>query len=216
MDIEQRLRQAIQAGEMLTIIYNGGSNPGTSRKIAPISLTGSKLSAHCYASNAVKTFAIDRIVLPEEEVAASAPTWTPKPARPVEYSTLAELSEQNRETWQTLGWHVELAETMLSLHRYSKRGSGSLKYPDVTLTYEPFAESAEPERMEIRIVISPEHQEASTVLERQPEQAPRQRERPWVVRAPNYGVAFSALDKAAEKFKEYAVTLSPAESKSGA
>jgi predicted DNA-binding transcriptional regulator YafY len=71
VNVEQRLREAIQAGETLKIVYNGGSNPGALREIAPISLSGDKLSAHCYSSNAVKSFAIDRIVLVDGQSATS-------------------------------------------------------------------------------------------------------------------------------------------------
>jgi len=215
VNVVQRLRQAIQAGEVLTIIYNGGSTPGASRKIAPISVAGEKLSAHCYSSNAVKTFAIDRIVLPDAQAAASAPAWAPKTVEPVKYSTLAGLSEQNRDSWQALGWHVELAETVLSLRRYSKRGGRPLKYPDITLTYVQFAQDVEPQHFEIRFVIFPEHEPATEPV-KATNQGPRERKRPWVVHAPNFAMAYGALDKAAEKFNEHAIVFSPTAVKSGA
>ena len=216
MNVVQRLRQAIRAGEALTIIYNGGSNPGALRKISPISLAGDKVSAHCYSSNAVKSFAIDRIVLPDEQTSASAPTWAPKPIEAVRYSTLASLSEQNKDSWQALGWNVELSETVLSLRRYSKRESEPLKYPDITLTYVRFAQDAEPKRAEIRFVFSVEHNEAAIEPERPATQGSRERKRPWVVRAPNFAKAYSTLDTAAESFNGHAIAFSPATTTNGA
>lgn len=58
---EKRLQEAIDDGEELKVIYQGGSQPGSLREIAPISLKNGKVSARCFTSNAVKSFLLEKI-----------------------------------------------------------------------------------------------------------------------------------------------------------
>lgn len=65
MDIETRVRQAIAAGEVLKITYEGGSQPGSVREIAPMTIESGKVRAHCYMSGAVKQFSLAKITIVE-------------------------------------------------------------------------------------------------------------------------------------------------------
>ena len=57
----RRLKESIETGETLRIIYHGGSQPGTVREIVPQSIKGEKLRAFCIGSGASKTFIISKI-----------------------------------------------------------------------------------------------------------------------------------------------------------
>ena len=53
MDMEQKLKEAIEDGEVLRVKYAGGSQPGAQREIAPISVKVGKVRARYYTSKAV-------------------------------------------------------------------------------------------------------------------------------------------------------------------
>lgn len=134
---EGRLREAIEAGEVLNIIYRGGSQPGTLREIAPISIKGDKLRARCYSSHAVKTFAIEKIIIVEGDEQPDVVEWQPS-AKPLKrYSSIAELLEKERKFLARLGWHIESNNECLSLHRRFKNGRPR-KGSDVSLDYEEY------------------------------------------------------------------------------
>jgi hypothetical protein len=54
VDVETVLQEAIETGEIITIIYKGGSKTGAKRDISPISIKNGKVRARCHSSNAVK------------------------------------------------------------------------------------------------------------------------------------------------------------------
>ena len=57
------LEEAIGTGELITIIYHGGSEPGSRRMISPIKVDDKIVRARCLTSNKVKGFSIDKIEL---------------------------------------------------------------------------------------------------------------------------------------------------------
>ena len=61
MAIKQVLSEAIGTGEILTIIYNGGSQPGAQRQISPIKISGPIVVARCLSSDEIKKFSIPKI-----------------------------------------------------------------------------------------------------------------------------------------------------------
>ena len=65
MTTEERLVVIINEEESLDIVYRGGSQPGTVRKIAPTSIKDGKVRAFCYASDAMKLFAVENISVVE-------------------------------------------------------------------------------------------------------------------------------------------------------
>ena len=71
-----RLLECIENGEVITITYDGGINPGSTREILPKNLfrvegMGRKmyLDAHCYARNDSRCFRLDRLELTHEHPA---------------------------------------------------------------------------------------------------------------------------------------------------
>lgn len=65
--IRDRIDLAIAAGEVLSIKYMGGSNPGERREIVPMKMDDEViLTAICQKSKRSKSFRIDRIVLDDQ------------------------------------------------------------------------------------------------------------------------------------------------------
>ena len=91
METEDRIREAAEAGEVLRVIYAGGSQPGARREIAPISIQNGKVRARCFSSNAVKTFVIDKIEVVEGNQATTAVEWNAGAMPSVNYSADAHL-----------------------------------------------------------------------------------------------------------------------------
>lgn len=196
MDTALRLRQAIVAGEVLKIVYEGGSQPGATREIAPMSIHGDKVQAHCYTSNAIKQFRIEKIKILDGNVQAGVPTWQPGQATVERYESLSSLLASTRATLVRLGWHIENTEASLSLHRRRKNGT-PLKGYDVWLLYEEYAYDS------VLGLDGEIHKENV-----------RKRQRPWTVRGKDQETkSFGALDKAAELFLELAKLLAPSGTK---
>jgi hypothetical protein len=65
--LTERLRNAIEDGEFLTVIYSGGNHPGTKRRILPLRIAGHLLYARNSASMAIKTYRLDSISLASDD-----------------------------------------------------------------------------------------------------------------------------------------------------
>lgn len=65
--IKQVLQSAIGTGEILTIFYVGGSQPGSTRQIAPQIINGPICKAHCYSTNEDLSFRIDKLTIVPSE-----------------------------------------------------------------------------------------------------------------------------------------------------
>jgi hypothetical protein len=143
MTTETVLIDAIGTGELLTIIYHGGSQPGATREILPIKVTGNKVRARCYTSNAVKTFVIDKIELCKNQTATPA-TWDAKNKNKVKFSTISAVYKENKEQLESYGWHVLFSESSdgeeacLSLHTLFKNEKVR-KTPKALLSYSKYA-----------------------------------------------------------------------------
>lgn len=134
--IRDTLEDACSNGEVVRIIYHGGSQPGTVRAISIISIAEADVRARDLAVGATKTFKLAKIEL------AEASTGTPEydPLHP----TSAELIGSIRavlaaevEQLQSLGWHVEVTDDEISLHRFFKNGKPR-KSPDIRLSYNEY------------------------------------------------------------------------------
>jgi hypothetical protein len=190
---EARLREAIESGEVLKVVYLGGSQPGSLREISPISIKDSKVSARCFTSNAIKTFALDKIVILEGEAPPPAAEWQPGLVKPEQYGSISELLGNQKDFLVQLGWHIEHDKDRLSLHRKFKTGK-PLKGSDVSLVYEAYT-----------------YDISASMDDEVPEENPRKRQRPWTVRGKYQDTrTYSHLDKAAEVFMERAKLLAPA------
>lgn len=61
MGLLEKLDEAIKNEEVLTIVYNGGSQPGAKRKITPLEIHPPYLDAYDHIINVRKTFRLDKI-----------------------------------------------------------------------------------------------------------------------------------------------------------
>lgn len=187
-----RLREAIESGEVLKVIYHGGSQPGSLREITPISIKNGKVSALCFASSAVKSFAIEKIVIVEGETQPTAAEWQPGIVKLEQYDSIPEFFENQKDLLMQLGWHIEHDDNYLSIHRRFKTGN-PLKGSDVSLHYEEYT-------YDLVMDVDGELHEENM----------RKRQRPWTVRGKNQDTkTYSHIDKAAEVFMEWAKMLAP-------
>ena len=138
-EVRQRLQQAIGTGELVRIVYYGGSRPGTFRDVAPIEITGEHVLAFCETTNSQKTFRLDKIDLraagPVDNRAAQTLTSRSAPL----FETVAEIHSCYRHALEAVGWHVEFleVETGAFLHLYERFKNGKLrKSPTITLNYQ--------------------------------------------------------------------------------
>lgn len=171
-ELRERLKQAIHTGEVLSIIYHGGSQPGALRQIAPIEIDDDKVRARCYMSKAIKTFSLNKIEF--RELANLTPndaasTWKPitKPPLPL-FDTIAEVIAHYREDLEAKGWHVvhEIGEDGEYLNLFGRLKNGNMrKRPSVSLGYETIGYD---------LIVMPDGGVART--------NPHPRIRPWSVR----------------------------------
>lgn len=61
MNMIKRLQSAASTGEIVKIIYHGGTQPGASREVVPFKVVDETLHARCCSSNTNKTFKLDKV-----------------------------------------------------------------------------------------------------------------------------------------------------------
>jgi len=66
----ERLIEAAKDGEMLTVVYSGGHDPGSKRRILPIRVAGHLLYARDHYSLAVKTYRLDGLSVVDDDFSA--------------------------------------------------------------------------------------------------------------------------------------------------
>ena len=192
MSIEKFLQKAIETGEIVEIIYYGGSQPGAQRAIAPISIKDSKLRARCYSSKAVKTFIVEKLKIVNGEEVKGETKWSIDRKQAFRFQSLAELLEKEKDYITDLGWHIEYENEHLSLHRRFKNGK-PMKGADVSIYYEEFTH-------DLIFGVDGEWHEENI----------RKRQRPWTIRTKNENTkTYGTLEKAAEAFIKAAKSLAP-------
>ena len=132
--LQRRLEIAAKAGEVVRIIYHGGSQPGTVREISPIRVATLEILARDLATDIVKTFKLAKIELVED--ATDAPEYVSHPDVP-EPAGIIEALDGKRPELENLGWHVTFSEDEASVYRFFKNGKPR-KTPDVSLSYDEF------------------------------------------------------------------------------
>ena len=75
MTTRQRLLQAMGIGEILDVLYFAGTQPGTVRKICPLSLSKDKVRALCLASNTEKLYFISKMDIIPADKATFYPSY---------------------------------------------------------------------------------------------------------------------------------------------
>lgn len=197
MNTKQRLKKAAEAGEVITVIYHGGSQSGAKRNISPIRVTPTEMRARCLSTDEVKTYFVDKIEIVPENY--PAPEYVPGAENPPDFETLAEALSDKIKELKALGWHVELSEESITLHEYFKNGKPK-KGAVIGVQKNKFSgyDFATTED-EIAYLEDPQSLDAIKAL-KTARQIPSMR--PWYVFGPDMATArtFSHLDKAVELF----------------
>ncbi len=134
--LSKKLNEAVETGEIISVIYHGGSQPGTVRQISPLKVTHREIRAREVATGAVKTFLIDKMELAQGK--SDAKQYNPDAVNKLpEPSTIQEVFQSEVEGLKRLGWYIQLEINSISLHRYFKNGKprkgadvGITKYED--------------------------------------------------------------------------------------
>jgi hypothetical protein len=120
MGIEKRLNEAAKAGEVITVVYHGGSQPGTKRRLSPIKATSRELRARDIATDEVKTFLVSKIeIVPDNHPAKE---YVAGFLAPPKFKDLLEALGSKVKELEAMGWYVNLSESNISVHRYLKNG----------------------------------------------------------------------------------------------
>jgi hypothetical protein len=125
------LEEAIGSGELITIIYQGGSRPSSSRMISPIKVDGDKVRARCFTTNAIKDYSIHKITIVNNPDGVTNYAETQPNPEPI--SLIAAITPYLDEL-KTLGWHIELTDTSIELYDFFKNGKRR-KTPSLQLCF---------------------------------------------------------------------------------
>lgn len=125
----------IGTGEMVRIVYHGGSQPGSVRDVVPISTSVYDLRARDVATGIAKTFKLNKIEFPDD--GGSLPTYDPDTLTEEMSGTIQDVMAEECSSFEALGWHVQLSNDALKLARYFKNGKPR-KTPDVQLIYDEY------------------------------------------------------------------------------
>jgi hypothetical protein len=141
------IQAAIEDGEVLTVIYHGGSQAGAVRLLFPRKIDGDMVRAICLASNRVKSFSLAKIdILPPsfdtdfDYVASDVASDVRLP----EPKSLAEAFAPYVDTLTKKQWHLLLEDRAAGLFRSKKNGE-LLKSPDIFLLWCEFDELMPPD-----------------------------------------------------------------------
>jgi hypothetical protein len=198
MNTEDRLKEAIEDGEVLKIIYHGGSQPGTSRYIAPIQVGNGKVRARCYSSKDVKVFYLNKLTIMDgdENQKQQIDSWDPELDVLYHYESISDFIDKEIITLAQLGWHITNDEERIYLH--SKFKSGSLLNrddADVWLVYQRYSSGS------VAYIDDESGEWVECEIERQ---------KSWDIGCKNQNTGnYRTLDKAAKKFMNLARLLAP-------
>lgn len=187
--VQEAILKAIENGGSIRVRYFGGSSPGAERELHPLSLKDGKVRARCIPSGETKTFLLEKMELAAEGVPSVLASTLPPP--PTVCSSVGEFAACHTNNLQQLGWVVQRDGEAISLHRTFKNGK-LIKTPDVSLDFEAIAYDLVSDCQEFV------------------ETNPRDRSRPWVLRAKDHATkTFGDFGKAQLAFLESAKSLAP-------
>lgn len=122
------LAAAIRKGEIVRIVYLGGTRPGSIRDVRPLWLASDFLRATDVAVGEDKTFVLAKIRL-ADGATVTALADAPK--------TVAEAIAPKVSALQGMGWHVDLTRDAARLRTYFKNGKPQ-KTDRVSLTFNEY------------------------------------------------------------------------------
>jgi hypothetical protein len=199
-ELREFLTARCGSGEIITIAYAGGHEPGATREVVAIKCDDSALVAAASALEPAKTFKLDKILWAQAgDVRVENPTAQPVPRPdtfPV-FETLSQYTAHFRGDYKRAGWHIHDSEdgSSFGVGGFFKNGK-----PKKTATvgigyYEPGD-----------MIFNPHSGEAEFVR-----RAPSSRDRPWRVDSWRYkqGKTFHSLRDAVRAFHEEVLASDP-------
>jgi hypothetical protein len=121
--VEEGLRVAIGTGELVNIIYHGGSEPGAARMIMPIAIKGEKVRAKCYKTNLVKEFYIDKIVLADDDTSNYTGLQKTPDYDVIEgIVSIKDLLDRYHGELTSMGWEIKYDQNHIGLYKTYKNG----------------------------------------------------------------------------------------------
>ena len=75
MNVRESLLSSVESGEVLTVIYHGGTQPGTKRRIAPVGVIGHHLRALALPQEETRTYLVDKVAIVRDD--HPAPDYDP-------------------------------------------------------------------------------------------------------------------------------------------
>lgn len=124
--VRERFQAAIKAGQVVRIVYHGGSRPGGARDVRPLWLTADSVRATDIAAATDKTFLLTKVEIADSDTPVMAPADDPQ--------TVEEAVAPHVDELRALGWHVQMARDAARLHDYFKNGK-LRKAPTVVLSF---------------------------------------------------------------------------------
>ncbi len=119
--LKQRLQETLGTGEVLNIIYHGGSEPGTARQVLPKRLDGDILRALCLTANRVKGFHLSKVELAETDQQTYTGT-KPREEEPPEPESLEAGMAPYLAELESLGWIIAWRTNQIGLFECFKNG----------------------------------------------------------------------------------------------
>ena len=180
-------RESIETGEIVDIIYSGGSQPGTVRGVQPRKVEGNHLWAFDTSVNKVKQFIIDKIEIFVAEKNKGITKYDPSKKPVPEPETLTDAIKPYLNELENSGFHLIFNDDSITIHDYFKNGKPK-KGALAGITYYEFTSNLEYD------------EEADDVVE-----VETTNKRPWYVHCNKSGaaVSFSSLGNASRRFMEH-------------
>jgi hypothetical protein len=189
--VRDTLAKSVNTGEVIRIIYYGGSQPGSVREISPIIVSESEVRALDLATGIMKLFKLSKIEFADGSTSNPAFDPAAPPARDLS-GTIRQVLSRNVADLELMGWQVRISDDSISVHRFFKNGKPR-KAPDIDLSYAEFT-------VDMFIELD------GTMKEER-----RKSSRPYCLRSPNFASArtFVNMSNAVSAFLDEASTIAP-------
>jgi len=184
-ETERLLREAMKTGEVLTVSYAGGTQPGATRRIHPLRFHHDKVRAYCYSSNAEKDFFVDKMSVQPDGAEASYEDLGANGS----LNSVEAFKAEYMPAFQSRGWTIEHGDNYIKLFDHFKNMKPR-KTPALSLLYEPT------------------YTEIDWLSDDESEVV-HQRKRPWCVSTRKGSSQFSNLQQALAKFVMLERDVSP-------
>ena len=125
VSVEGLLRSVVGTGEIVTVVYNGGSHPGQPRKIVPVALRADEIVIAEPGVDLHKHYKLNKIASVElgNGTRADNPQaiHDPEPSAPA-LDSLSQYAEHFGPELRATGWNVISTDTELAIGGYFKNG----------------------------------------------------------------------------------------------